>query len=125
MTTTGSRQDIGAQGEELAAEQLRREGLQIIDRNWRCKLGEIDIIATERVEDKTILVFCEVKCRTGLGYGSPLEAITKDKLRRLRHLAAQWLVSEGGHADDIRIDAVGVVLIPGEKPVITHARAIG
>ncbi|MBM7800383.1 putative endonuclease [Microlunatus panaciterrae] len=121
-----SKRDVGVRGEDLAADYLRAEaGMQILARNWRCRLGELDIVALENDGDRRTLVFCEVKCRSGLGFGSPLEAITGQKLRRLRQLAAHWLVAEGTHADDIRLDAVGVVLSPGAEPVITHVRAIG
>ncbi len=71
------------------------------------------------------LVFCEVKCRTGLRFGDPLEAITWAKLRRLRQLAAEWMAVTGAVADRVRLDAVGVLLRPGCPPRVTHVRAIG
>lgn len=119
------RQRVGAQGEDLAAAALEAQGMQVLARNWRCKVGEIDIVALELVDGRRTLVFCEVKCRTGLGFGSPLEAITHAKLRKLRQLSAHWLATEDVHADDIRLDAVGVVLIRAKAPEITHVRAIG
>lgn len=122
---TVSRQQVGARGEDLAAAELTRQGMEIIARNWRCPIGEIDIIAVETTERARTLVFCEVKCRTGLGFGSPLESITVAKLRKLRQLAAQWLVSESVHVDEIRLDAVGVVMLRGQLPEVTHVRGIG
>jgi putative endonuclease len=119
------RRRVGVRGEDLAAAELSRQGMQILARNWRCRLGEIDIVALETAGDRSTLVFCEVKCRTGLGFGAPLESITYAKLRRLRQLTAQWLATEPGQADQIRIDAVGVVLIPGRQPELTHVRGIG
>lgn len=119
------RQRVGAQGEALAATALEAQGMQVLARNWRCKAGEIDIIALETVDGRRTVVFCEVKSRTGLGFGSPLEAITYAKLRKLRQLSAHWLATEDVHADDIRLDAIGVVLIRGHVPELTHVRAIG
>ena len=125
MAVGGTRQQLGAQGEDLAAAQLERQGMTILARNWRCPAGELDIIAAEECEGRTTVVFCEVKCRTGLGYGDPLESITFDKVRRLRRLAAAWLAAEHAHPAAVRIDAVGVVLIRGTAPQLSHVRGIG
>ena len=116
-----SRQLIGTRGEDLAAAELQRQGMVILDRNWRCSAGEVDIVA----EDTGSLVFCEVKCRTGLGFGAPLEAITYAKIRKLRQLAAQWLAAHDVNAQRIRIDAIGVVMLATSEPQITHLRGIG
>ena len=70
---------VGARGEDLAAAELERQGMTILARNWRCPTGEIDIVAAELADGRQTLVFCEVKCRTGLGFGAPLEAITYAK----------------------------------------------
>ncbi len=119
------RQLVGARGEDLAAAELIRQGMRIVTRNWRCSIGELDIIAEEELDGRRTLVFCEVKCRTGLGYGSPLESITYAKLRKLRQLSAQWLVSAAPSVDAVRLDAIGVVLIRGQRPQLTHVRGIG
>ena len=119
------RQQVGARGEDLAVAELQRQGMEVVARNWRCPVGEIDVVAVERVQGRQTLVFCEVKCRTGLGFGNPLEAITYTKLRKLRQLSAQWLATEELRADDVRIDAIGVVLLPGQQPQLTHVRGIG
>jgi putative endonuclease len=71
------------------------------------------------------MVFCEVKCRSGLGFGHPLEAITFTKRRTLRQLAAVWMRQHRVKASAIRLDAIGVVLAPGEEPSVTHVRAVG
>lgn len=71
------------------------------------------------------LVFCEVKCRIGLGFGHPLEAITYTKMRTLRQLAAVWMREHRTKASSIRLDAIGVVLAPGQEPSLTHVRAVG
>lgn len=116
---------VGHRGEDLAAAELERHGLRVLARNWRCRQGEIDIIAVEGDGPARTIVFCEVKCRSGLGFGDPLEAITYDKLRRLRQLSAEWLAGHGPPAAGIRLDAVGVLLRPGREPVVTHVRGIG
>jgi putative endonuclease len=120
-----SQRTIGIRGEDLAAAELERQGMVILDRNWRCRTGEIDIVAMEIEAADRSLVFCEVKCRTGLGYGTPLEAITHAKVRQLRQLAGHWLATSNITARRIRIDAVGVVLWPDKEPQLTHLRGIG
>jgi putative endonuclease len=125
MPRTESKQQLGVRGEDLACAELERQGLQVLDRNWRCRLGEIDIIAAEAGERGLTLVFCEVKCRTGLGFGHPLEAITYAKMRTLRQLAALWMREHHLKASTIRLDAVGVVLVPNQSPSLTHVRAVG
>ena len=119
------RQALGTRGEDLAAAELERQGMVILDRNWRCRVGEIDIVAMDLGAGNRSLVFCEVKCRAGLGFGSPLEAITYAKVRKLRQLAGEWLAASDITAQRIRIDAVGVVLLPHEEPQLTHLRGIG
>ena len=118
-------QQLGVRGEDLACAELERQGLQVLERNWRCRLGEIDIVAAESGENGLTLVFCEVKCRSGLGFGHPLEAITFAKMQTLRQLAAVWMRQHHVKASTIRLDAVGVVLIPGNEPLVTHVRAVG
>ena len=125
VRTPGLRQEVGARGEDLAVAELQRQGMQVVARNWRCRLGEIDVVAVDVVQGRRTLVFCEVKCRTGRGFGAPLESITHTKLRKLRQLAAHWLATEPLRADDIRLDAIGVVLLPGCRPELTHVRGIG
>ena len=94
-------------GEELAARYLAEQGWVVLDRNWRCTHGEIDLVA----RDGDCLVFCEVKTRRGLGYGSPTEAIAYAKLHRLRQLAAEWISAEWSGRDGGR--AGGGAAVPG------------
>ena len=101
-------------------------------RVWQCwratgaaAWGEIDIVAADRSDNGLTLVFCEVKCRSGLGFGHPLEAITYAKLRTLRQLAAQWMRENRVSARFIRVDAIGVVLVAGQEPSLTHVKAVG
>ena len=86
---------------------------------------EIDIVAADAVANGLTLVFCEVKCRSGLGFGHPLEAITYAKMRTLRQLAAVWMREHRMTAASIRLDAIGVVLAPGQEPSLTHVKAVG
>ena len=107
---------LGDHGERIAAAYLTSAGLRLLDRNWRCREGELDIVA----RDGDALVFCEVKTRRGVGYGHPVEAVTSAKQRRLRTLAHRWLAAHDEHAPDLRFDVVGV-LLRGEGPaVVTH-----
>jgi putative endonuclease len=112
---------LGRYGEDVAARHLQSEGFVVLDRNWRCDVGEIDIVA----RDGDTLVVCEVKTRSGTGFGSPLEAVTTTKAARLRRLAACWLGSHDVHPRQIRIDVVGVLSGRG-APTVEHVRgAIG
>jgi putative endonuclease len=120
-----ARQALGVRGEDLAVAELERQGMEVVERNWRCRLGEIDVVATETVDGRTTVVFCEVKCRSGLGFGDPLEAITWAKLRRLRSLAAEWMRVHEVTAARVRLDAVGVLLVRGREPTLRHVRAVG
>lgn len=116
----------GRLGEELAARHLIGQGLVVLDRNWRCDVGEVDIVA----QDGDDLVICEVKTRRSRRFGSPLEAITPEKAARLRRLAACWVRAHGVRPTHIRIDLVGIVLgalsSPPEAAEVEHVRgAIG
>jgi putative endonuclease len=112
---------LGKSGEQAAAEYLESHGLRILDRNWRCAAGEIDIVAAER----QVMVVCEVKTRSGTGFGTPLEAITRQKLARLRRLAARWLVANGVLFDEIRIDVIGLIRDKSGDFQIEHVRGVG
>jgi putative endonuclease len=111
---------LGRRGEALAAVYLAEHGFEIVERNWRCARGEIDLVAREG--DET--VFVEVKTRSSLDYGHPLEAITIVKLARLRRLAATWCAEHEPRATRIRIDAVAIVAPPGKPPEIEHLRGV-
>ncbi|HEY6277782.1 MAG TPA: YraN family protein [Streptosporangiaceae bacterium] len=112
---------LGRNGEQAAAEYLERAGLRILDRNWRCAEGELDIVAAER----RVLVICEVKTRSGKQFGSPLEAITRTKRARLRRLAVRWLVAHGVLFDEVRIDVIGLVRDRPDGYQIEHVRGVG
>jgi putative endonuclease len=110
--------ELGSRGETIAAVYLRDAGLSVLDRNWRCRDGELDIVAREG----TAIVFCEVKTRRATGFGHPVEAVTPAKQRRLRLLAQRWLSAHDEHAPDLRFDVVGVLVRPGGPALVTHLR---
>lgn len=109
---------LGAHGEELAAQHLAGQGIEIVERNWRSRSGEIDLVATEG----DYLVFVEVKTRSGLGYGSPADAVTVAKQRRIRLLAIEWLGASRRPWAKVRFDVVAVLLERGRQPRIDHIR---
>lgn len=114
-------QTLGQQGEQAAADYLQSLGCRVLARNWRCgRQGELDLV----VRDGDCLVAVEVKTRGGSGYGSPFEAITARKAARLRRLLHAWVREHRPGAERLRIDAVAIVLIPGEAPRIDHLRGI-
>ena len=112
---------LGAFGEQVAAQHLVAQGLVILDRNWRCDIGEIDLVA----RDRDVLVVCEVKTRRGLGFGTPADAVTWDKLSRLRRLAAAWLAEHPVGAAEVRIDVVEVLVPRGDGPQVEHLVGVG
>ena len=121
MATAQQRQAMGAYGESSAARHLTEEqGMTLLDRNWRCAEGEIDLV----LRDGDTLVVCEVKTRRGSDFGSPLEAVTSDKFDRLRRLASCWLEHRGLTVPDVRIDLVGVDLSRPAGQRIAHVRGV-
>lgn len=117
----GTRGAVGAYGERMAVEHLLGLGWVVLDRNWRCRWGELDVVA----RDGDCLVAVEVKTRRSATCGHPLEALTPVKVRRLRQLMAHWLAEHDEHAREVRLDAVAV-LRPGTGPaVVQHVRGVG
>ena len=111
-----NRKEFGRLGEDTAADYLVKEGYTIAARNYRCRLGELDIVAKKGRET----VFVEVKTRSSLDFGMPSEAVGRDKRRHLRNTAAQYMVSHDGGGDcTFRIDIIEV-LINGEGKFIRH-----
>jgi len=112
----GRRASLGAAGEQLAAEHLVRRGYRIVERNFRTRWGELDIVA---VKDRA-LVFCEVKTRVvRAGPGGarpdardPLESVHARKQAKVRRMAGQWLNERRGRprADELRFDAIGIAV---------------
>ncbi len=117
----GAKDVLGREGEQAAADYLKGLGYRILDRNWRCADGEIDIVAVER----HTFVVCEVKTRSGTRYGTPLDAVGYAKRRRLRRLAAQWLAAHGVRFDRIRVDVIGLLRDGNGGFSIEHVREVG
>jgi putative endonuclease len=109
---------VGHYGEDVAVRHLADAGLEIVARNWRCREGEIDIVAREH----GTLVICEVKTRSSTAYGVPAEAITRRKADRLRRLAYLWLQENPG-ARDVRFDVVSVLRSTAGAATVEHLRA--
>ena len=120
--TTLSRNEIGALGEQIAVDHLCGLGLRILQRNWRCRYGELDVIAAEA--DDTV-VFVEVKTRTGDGFGGVEHAVTPEKVRRIRRLAGLWLAGQDSGWRQIRIDVIGVRIGRRRNPEVLHLRGVG
>ena len=112
---------IGEYGEQVAADHLVRAGFAIVARNWRCDIGEIDIVAL----DGEVVVVCEVKTRSGFGYGSGLEAVTREKTARLGRLALRWLADSGRRGSALRVDVVAVHRRRSGVPLVEHVRGVG
>lgn len=117
-----TRQGLGRRGEDMAESHLASLGMVVIDRNWHAREGEIDLVA--RDERDGAIVFCEVKLRTGVGYGDPLEALTFEKVRRMRRLAGAWMAAHPHVRGRPRLDAVGVLARPGCAPIVRHVQGI-
>ena len=123
---TGERAALGRYGELVAGDHLVASGLTVLARNWRCREGEVDIVAL----DGDVLVMCEVKTRRGVGFGTPLDAVTPAKAARLRRLALRWLAdqrADGGEAEfaryaEVRFDVVSVLRPPSGPTVVEHLR---
>ena len=109
------RQQLGAEGEALAARHYESQGYTVLDRNWRCRDGELDLV----VRKGGTLVLCEVKTRTSAAFGTPAEAVTAVKQRKLRLLARTWLASSSFHPTEIRFDVAAV--LAGELDLIENA----
>ncbi|GAA2147713.1 YraN family protein [Nocardioides koreensis] len=118
--TAASRQALGAYGERLAERHLCAQGLVVLDRNWRCDEGEIDLV----LRDGDVLVVCEVKTRSGVGCGTPHEAVTEVKLDRLRRLAERWAGAHDLRPAEVRIDLVAVLRPLRGPSDLEHVRGL-
>ena len=110
---TPSLKQVGATGEDLAAAVLKKQGYQILERNYRTPLGEIDLIARHR----GVLVFVEVKTRRSRKFGSPQEAVHPAKQERLRNLAEYYLQQKELGEVLLRFDVVGILWQEGKPQV--------
>lgn len=115
---TRQTQAVGAYGERLAARYLQAAGLVLLDSNWRCPEGEVDLI----LRDRDDVVFCEVKTRRSDAYGTPAEAVDPAKVRRLRRIAACWLAEHPVRPREVRFDVVSVLPQARGASVIEYLR---
>jgi putative endonuclease len=106
---------LGKEGERLAERYLQKKGYKLVERNYRCTAGELDLI----VLDRRVVVFVEVKTRTGHGFGTPLEAVEFRKQRKMIQAAQFFLAAKGLQQRDARFDVVGVSWM-GREPIVEH-----
>lgn len=111
--------EIGKFGENEAVEYLKRQGYKILERNFSCRQGEIDIIAL----DKTEIVFIEIKARMSLKYGLPSEAVTKRKLEHIYKTAEYFLYGRNLENENARIDVIEIY-IKNKKVMINHLKQV-
>jgi putative endonuclease len=114
------RRTLGEYGERLAARYLQDHGMRVVDRNWRCARGEIDLV----VRDGDCLVFCEVKTRRSARFGAPVEAVGRRKATRLRQLVAAWLQAHDEHPGSVRIDVIGILRPSVGPALVRHLRGV-
>ncbi len=112
---------LGRRGEDLAAGYLEGLGMRVVDRNWRCAEGEIDIVAL----DGDTLVIAEVKTRKSLAFGHPFEAVGADKLARLHRLGSAWCRDHELRMPLRRVDVLAVLDDGGGRPGIEHLKGVG
>lgn len=111
---------VGRYGEDVAVAHVQAAGWTVLDRNWRCAVGELDVVCLDGRE----LVAVEVKTRRSDRFGSPAEAVTGVKLARLRRLTAAWLDAHDVHAASVRIDVIAVTLPPRGAATVEHLVAV-
>ncbi|MCL8026624.1 YraN family protein [Nocardioides bruguierae] len=117
---TTAHQALGAYGERVAAAHLTEAGMHLLDRNWRCPEGEIDLV----LRDGDDLVVCEVKTRAGATGGTPHEAVTSEKLGRLVRLGEAWQEARGVRAPALRVDLVAVRRPRRGPALVEHVRGL-
>ena len=121
MTATAAHnQALGSYGEAVAARHLTEQGMVLLDRNWRCDAGEIDLV----LRDGPVLVVCEVKTRRGDAYGAPHEAVDATKAARLQLLAARWAEHRGVRPPEVRVDVVAVLAPASGAARVDHVRGV-
>jgi putative endonuclease len=119
MTRADPRHHLGRLGEQLAAEHLERLGFDVLDRNYRTRYGELDVVAF----DGATLVFCEVKTRRATRAASPWDALHPEKRAQVRRMSAAWLAEKPNrpYAEELRFDAIGVTFDPqGRMVALDH-----
>lgn len=120
MTTAAQRVALGAYGERVAATHLSERGMVVLDRNWRCDQGELDLV----LRDGAVLVACEVKTRSGAVGGSPHEAVDAAKLERLHRLLWRWCEVHDVRPGETRVDLVGVLRARRGSAQVDHVQGL-
>ena len=111
---------LGRYGEDMAARHLEADGFVVIERHWRCDLGELDIVA----RDGDVLVVCEVKTRRSASHGTPFEAVTQRKLHRIERLGLRWMRERGVRPASMQVDVVWVLRPTSGPTVVEHLRGL-
>ena len=119
---TRHRRSLGEEGEEIAADYVRSLDWIVVERNWRCPAGELDLIAYDQAEACVVAV--EVKTRTTAYVGRPVEAVKQAKIDRLHRLVRMYLSHQGLFARQVRVDLIGIVLVDGSVVDLEHLRDI-
>ncbi len=119
-STGASRRALGAYGEQVALRHLLGLGMVLLDRNWRCDAGEIDLVLREG----RVLVVCEVKTRSSIRCGTPHEAVDATKLARLALLAERWKAARGVSPGEVRLDLVAVLRPLRGAAQVEHVRGL-
>lgn len=112
------RVETGRRGEDAAASYLERTGMTIVDRNWRCPSGEVDIVFL----DGQTVVLCEVKTRVTESKGSPEEAVTPQKQRRIARIAKSYLAEAGAGPCAVRFDVISIRVLEKDRALLRHHR---
>ena len=115
---TIKRLSLGRAGEDRAAQYLKDMGYIIVERNYRCRLGEIDIVA----RDGPVMVFVEVRTRSGSGFGTALESVVYKKQLKVRQVASQYLQHRECFDVPVRFDVLALTLGPGSAAEIEHVK---
>ncbi|CAA0089317.1 Uncharacterised protein [Mycolicibacterium vanbaalenii] len=110
-------------GEQFAVDHVQQLGWRVLARNWRCRYGELDVIAVD--DTAHAVVFVEVKTRTGEQFGGVEQAVTPAKVRRLRRLAGLWLAQQRGSWSSVRIDVITIRIGRCRTPELTHIQGVG
>ena len=114
-----AKDELGRRGEDEAVRYLEQRGLVVLSRNWRCRDGELDVVAT----DASRLVVCEVKTRSSTRFGLPAEAVDARKAHRIRQLAGAWLAAHHVPWVEVRYDVLAVLVEPGAPVRVHHYEA--
>jgi putative endonuclease len=120
MTTAAQKQALGAYGEQVAATHLTSQGMVVLDRNWRCDQGELDLV----LRDGDVLVACEVKTRSGEVGGSPHQAVDAARVDRLHRLLWRWSEDHGVRPGETRVDLVAVLRAHRGSAQVDHVRGL-